>query len=333
MHSNRNDKMNILLATDTNFVMPLTVCLTSLFENNKHRKIDVYILHSPLLEDQKNKMLGLAKSYGQTIQLKLVNEHYFNDVPVFFKWSKEAYYRLLINEYLPKELDRILYLDCDTIVNKPIDDLYYMDLGDRYLAMNEDTNIEKYDYRSALGLNSNGSYFNSGVILFDLTKCRDLMNYKKICGVIEEIRDGLKFVDQDVINVIFDEKVTPLDLRYNNYYVTMFKNHRLDRLFNNEDKEMMEETYIFHFTEKPWSNLYDGSCEDVWYKYLKISPFKDLYFNKFNRIKYKILRTGVMKSLINEYLRISPLINKTATKLLSKNMNKKLKDFYKKNIR
>ena len=326
-----SNQMNILFTTNANYAMPLTVCLTSLFENNKHRDIDVYILHSPLLEDQKNKMLGLAKSYGQKIHLRLVDEHYFNDAPTFM-WTKEAYYRLLISEYLPKELDRILYIDCDTIVNKQLDNLYDMDLGDYCLAAHEEKNRGESN-RSLTKLYTRGLYFNTGVIVFSLDKSRDLLNYNRILATIESLGKGFFMIDETIINIIFDGKIKSIDQKYNDQYITNFNLKLLDRLLGKIDRSKVEQTCIFHFTNKPWYNLYPGSCEYIWYKYLKLSPYKDLYTNKYSTIKYKVLRMSFVKLLLHEYITFSPKLNKLAATIFPEKIHKKLKDFYMQNIR
>ena len=342
-------KTNILFATDTNFVMPLAVCLTSLFENNKNRNIDVYVLHSQLVGEQENILISLAKSYGQNIYLILVDEHYFNNAPTFV-WTKEAYYRLLINEYLPKELDRILYLDCDTIVNKPIDDLYDVDMD---IDIDIDIDIDRKNYCLAAfrqkdkekynrsltrldqsdQLNPNGSYFNTGVIVFDLNKSRGLLNYEKALSVINSLGKNFFIIDETIINIIFDGKIKAIDQKYNNNRITNYNLNLLDRLLNKVNKEELNRTCIFHFTNKPWNNLYPGSCEEIWYKYLKISPYKDLYTDKYTKLKYRILRMSFVKFILHGYITFSPKINKLAVLLFSEKTHKKLKDFYMRNIR
>jgi lipopolysaccharide biosynthesis glycosyltransferase len=305
-------EINILFCTDTNYVIPLLVCLTSIFENNSG-VINVYIFHSFITQEQKDTLLGLNRN----IFLIEIDKKYFKHAPVF-SWSKEAYYRLLINEYLPKDLDRILYLDCDTVVDKPLLQLYNLDLNDCCIAATEKLGNQ----RSLIGLPA-GSYFVSGVILFDLIKCRNVINYEKILKIISSFGKKDFIVDESIINIIFDGKIKRLQDKYNDYSVTNFNNNFLDRLLNR--KVYTDETCIFHFTNKPWYNFYSGSCEDIWYKYLKMSPCKDLIVMK--------KRSGIVKSLIfiiEE--KILPVVNKLTKIILGDSINKKLRRLYFKEI-
>lgn len=324
-------EINILFASNSNYFMPLTVGITSVFENNKENKIVIYVFYNNLEKNQENILLNLAKTYNQKINLIKVTDHYFNSAPTP-RWSKETYYRLLIVELLPKDLQRILYLDCDIIVNKPLNDLYEIDLDDKYLA----ATIEKNDQaaRVRLGLNINGNYYQSGVVLFNINKCRSVLNYEQITRVIKVLGSKLLIVDQDVINVMFDNKIIPLDQKFNNHDIINFCNNNTNRLFNKIDKKNISETFIFHYViGKPWNNLYAGSCEDIWYKYLLLSPYKDLYYKKYTKFKYKILRAGIVKLLFYEYIKITPYINNFARKIFPSSLYNVFRDYYRKKIK
>lgn len=322
------EKINILLTSDSHYALPLTVCLTSVFENNKNNQIEAYVLYSSLTEEQKNKILRLTESYNQKVNLLLVDKDYFSTAPTL-RWSKEVYYRLLINEYLPKNLDRILYLDCDTIVNKPLTDIHNLNLEDKYLAALEEKDSQTIRIR--LGLKPEGGYFQSSVILFNLKKCREILNYEKAKDIIQKLGQNLEVVDQDVINVMFDGRIMALDPKFNNCQITSFQALNLTAM---ERKKIVDEAYILHYaTSKPWNNLYSGANEDLWYKYLLLSPYQDLYDKKFSSWKYKILRTKLFKTIFYYYIRLTPTINKLAWKLFPGQIYAKLKQYYRQKIK
>lgn len=324
--------MNILFCCDSNYAMPLTVCITSIFENNKDSSVKVYIFHSNMSQKQEDTLQDLARQYNQSIEALQIDEHYFSDVPTL-RWTKETYYRLLLCELLPDTTDKVLYMDCDIIVNKPLDYLFNIDLQDKYIAALKE-NVDHIAYRKRLGLHTDGYYFQAGVILFDLQKVRKVLGYTTALEIIKNLGNRLIAVDQDVLNVLFDEKILGLPQAYNDCEITIFNKNNWSRLLNIEDKDRLNKTVIFHYaTGKPWNNLYSGSCEQIWYKYLRLSPYKSLYESKFNTLKYKVLRTGFFKTLVFTYIHITPIINSLTTKILPKKTYASLKSYYRKHIK
>lgn len=322
--------MNFLLSANNLYILPVTVCITSILENHKNEKVSVYIFQNDFTEKNKDTLNELGEKYQQNIFIIKIQDYFYNQVAVL-RWSKETYYRLLINEFLPKDLDRILYLDCDIIVNKNIERFYNQDFKDfSIFALPEKQNNQE---RIRLGL-ENGDYFQAGVLLFNLEKMRPIMNYEKSLEIINNLGDRLKAVDQDVINVAFNGRIKSINKKFNNMGISNFNGNNWQRLFNKVNKKEIEETYVFHYaTGKPWNNLFAGSCEQVWYKYLRLSPFAYLYQTKFSKLKYKIFRTGIVKVLFYGYIHITPIINNIFLRILSKERYNELKNFYRKHVK
>ena len=323
--------MNFLLSANDNYIVPLTVCLTSILENHKEESLSIYILQSDFSEKNKKLLLDLSEKYKKNIYLIDVDHKYYNQVPTL-RWSKETYYRLLINETLPRDLDRIIYLDCDIIVNKNLNSLYNLNIDNFCIAALPESNSEINRIR--LGLSENGLYFQAGVLLINLIKSRDVINYEKSIDIINRLGVNMIAVDQDIINIVFDNNIKPINNIYNDRDITDFNNKKLYRFLNWLPKKEKETTKIFHFSSgKPWNNLFSGSCEELWYKYLILSPFSYLYETKYNKLKYKILRTGMFKSLFYFYILFTKYINIFFLFILNKESYNKLKEFYRKNIK
>lgn len=323
--------MNFLLSANNHYIVPLTVCLTSILENHKDYDLNFYILQNDFPEKSRNIIKELARNYNKSIHIIDIPNFYYDSVPVL-RWSKETYYRLLFNEFLPRDLDRIIYLDSDIIVDKDISNLYNLDLEEYCMAALPETH--NIDIREKLGLNKRGQYFQAGVLLFDLTKCREVINYEKSLEIINKLGENLTAVDQDVINIAFDGKIKVINDEFNNSKITAFNGNNFYRLLNFLPKKDIENTRIFHYASgKPWNNLFSGSAEKIWYKYLLLSPYADLYKKKFRSLKYKILRTGIMKYLFFLYTDLTPYIDKFFRKMLSQDKYVKVKDIYRKYIK
>lgn len=322
--------MNFLLSANELYLLPLTVTLTSILENHRDEDLNIYIFQNDFTNESKEIISNLVKSYNKNLFIMNIDSRYYQNVPTL-RWSRETYYRLLYNEYLSRDIDRILYLDCDIIINKNLKDFYYQDLENFSLAalVESENNID----RTRLGLDV-GKYYQAGVIIFNLNNCINILNYERSIEIINNLGNRLQVVDQDVINVAFDEQIKEINKLFNNMGITNFSNKNLNRLLNKVDKTEIRNTYIFHYSSgKPWNKMFAGSVEEIWYKYLKLSPFSYLYNKKYNTFKYKILRSGIMKFVFFEYIHLTPIINKLFLKILSKEKYNKYKLFYRKYVK
>lgn len=83
--------------------------------------------------------------------------------------TQAMYYRYLFADMLPKTVTRLIYLDADIICKGNILPLWQTDLQGKVLGAVRDWGEAKSCDRIGL---KNGRYFNSGVLLLDLTKWR-----------------------------------------------------------------------------------------------------------------------------------------------------------------
>ena len=115
------------------------------------------------------------------------NEHY----------SSAAYYRLLAPIFI--DVDRLIYLDGDTITLKDLSDLYKNEFNDNYV-------LGFLDYPTCEGEIWSERYINDGVILLNLKKIR---NDKKTYDLLNMTMNNtkLKKHDQTVINKVFYPKI------------------------------------------------------------------------------------------------------------------------------
>lgn len=126
--------MNILVTLDSNYVFPLTVLLKSLMITNSESEFDIYVAHSSLTEEDFEKIKSAADLSRTRIHQILVSAGILENAPVLKRITKETYYRLLMMDYLPQNVDRILYIDPDTVVLRDISPLYNIDFKGRTIA-------------------------------------------------------------------------------------------------------------------------------------------------------------------------------------------------------
>ncbi len=126
---------------------------------------------------------------------------------------RSVYFRLLIDKYLPEELERILFLDCDIYVATSLKDLWDTDLRGNACAAVEIEYIDPWHLKE-IGL-ANGPYFNAGVMLIDMHKWRAENIGARAAEWILRNLSVARFWDQDALNVMFSGRTQQMDGRYN----------------------------------------------------------------------------------------------------------------------
>lgn len=141
-------------------------------------------------------------------------------------------YRLLLFSDMFARYERIIYLDCDVIAQTDISELYALDMDNNPIAAVRDAGLRQLSYckkavfingsepynidnyrTDALGMKHPEDYFNAGVLLIDLKKCRELVKYEEIVGTLQ--KKNYHFNDQDTLNIVFDGRVYLLDVEWN----------------------------------------------------------------------------------------------------------------------
>lgn len=175
------------------------------------------MLRSSLSQEADNELRGLVESLGGIYFSILVDSSVFDNADTKAYISKETYFRLMAADYIPKEICRILWLDADILVRKPLDGLYDIDLeGNWAAACSYGPSMISLIRRNAesLGLSQPGNYFNAGVMLYDLDACRKAdLNAARDEFLSENKDRKLMFPGQDLVNAVFDGHVKIVDYR------------------------------------------------------------------------------------------------------------------------
>lgn len=189
------------------------------------------------------------------------------------------WYRVLLPELL--ELDRILYLDGDLIVLEPLQPLFELELGERWLAavtnpFPDTTSAERLC--RALGVEL-GAYFNSGVMLLDLKRLRSEGASRKVIRFARDNPDLLVLPEQDAMNAVLAGRRLELEPRWNSMHgVARFE--WSEELFGAEARtEAIENPAIRHFEgsgpNKPWHPEAAAEDLELYERYRRHTPWPD----------------------------------------------------------
>ena len=278
-----NEAINIAFITDNNFALPTGVAIQSLYSNrNLNQQYNIYVICNQVAEENQQKLLQLSSEkfkidlvYAQETDLH--RQFLKADFPV----SISATFKFTLPEFFP-DLDKVLYIDCDVIIQSDLCDLYFEDIADKYAGVIKDYHALTFkgDVWKRLGVQYD-AYFNSGVLLLNLNKMRQDNISQKL---IDYRLNGINYyMDQDALNVIFGGVVKYLSFNYN-MTLTNWRNKSSEDLANYYELQYREDKYdylrnadIVHFasSDKPW-RYYDTHYADVWFNYFVLSSFSSV---------------------------------------------------------
>ena len=194
----------------------------------------------------------------------------FSSALTTFYYTSEMYYRLIAYKYLPKDMDRILYLDPDILVINSLDELYKEGFEENlFMAAIHTMPTVQSANKARLMITSEKTditnYYNSGILMINLKKARgDLYQEKIIDYANNSSKAGLMMPDQDLLNVVFRNEIKEIpELKYN-YDARRFATYKLRYDYSLDD--VMENTAILHFCgkRKPWLNNYIGKFDTLY---------------------------------------------------------------------
>lgn len=266
--------MNILVTLDSNYIKPLKVMLKSLFLNNPADGFTIYLMHSSLTDSELDDINSFIAEHGSQLKVISVDSEMFREAPTILHYTKEMYYRLLAFKFLPKELDRILYLDPDALIINPISELYNMDIED-YLYAAAYHDIISIKEINKIRLNHYGieAYYNSGVLLMNLKLQREQVDEQEIYDFVQNNKVKLIMPDQDILNALYAKKIKDIDEKLYNYDARYYTYYRITSNKKWDMDYVIRNTVIIHFCgrKKPWNKDYRGKFHSLYKHYEKLA--------------------------------------------------------------
>ncbi|NLY89452.1 MAG: glycosyltransferase family 8 protein [Firmicutes bacterium] len=266
--------MNILVTLNSNYIKPLKVMLWSLFFNNRGRDFHVYLVHSSLTAQELDDLRQYINANGHEFFAIKIPGGYFAGAPVVKHYSQEMYYRLLAHRFLPEDLERVLYLDPDILVINPVNALYEMDLeGYLYAASYHKRALVKGINMIRLKAYEMEEYFNSGVLLMNLSLHRKKIREEEIFAYLEKNRNRLILPDQDLLNALYSKEIKKVDEVIYNYDTRFYHYYRIQSGGRVNMDYIMDNTVILHFCgkKKPWQEQYTGEFHSLYKHYERLA--------------------------------------------------------------
>lgn len=257
------ESIHIVTTCSDKYAKPLAVMLTSLILNKKSENpVKIYVIDGGISPINKLKLLVSLQKYKIPIHFLTIDSSKFHGFRVTGYFSKENYFRILIPQLLGDDVKKAIYLDSDIIIKADITELWEINIDSYFLAAVEDP--AALDRCAPLSIPPQYKYFNSGVLVFNLTNWRENNVVERIMEYTRNNPFKVLYMDQDALNAILYDKWLKLDPRWN--YQTSYMINPL--LYNIKPG-------IIHYTtfNKPWTTGHP--LEQEYFHYLSMTNWKE----------------------------------------------------------
>ena len=277
--------MNIVLATDDNFVQHCGTAIQSIVSNNND--VRFFVLTEGLDKDNEKLLIEVASDNGGMLSFCLVP----TDIVKYFPMSRLAsshisiatYYRLFVTTLLPDDIEKIIYLDCDMIIRGSLEPLWNVDLSRKPLAAvyQHQGWSDSNNSWERLSIPRECGYFNAGCLVMNLQYLRIIHFQKLAIDYINSHFEKIISHDQDVLNALFYDKVEVLDCKWN--YLSQFLKKDFEKLefpakcnYYLEKASESFEPIVIHFVSKPkpWNYGCSNPYTQEYFKYLSMTPWR-----------------------------------------------------------
>ena len=297
--------INIVTVSDDNYSCHLGVMLCSLFENKSTEKvIKVYLIDVGISDSNINKLRKISNTYKFKLEISRFDSETFNNFETRSHISNAAYYKISIPDLYPN-LEKVLFLDCDLIVKKDIEELWNINVESVYLAAVENPLFNRYD---ELFLPEGTITFNSGIMLINLAKWREDNISQKVTKFLEENSHKIRLHDQGGFNALMYKNWKEISPKCNQQSKFFELSYKQTTFTKEAFLTAKKDPSIIHYTtsSKPWHYLNTHPYESEYHKYREISPWGKVMF----------LDKNMKNSVIKFFLKVIPKRQYSKVRLL-----------------
>lgn len=282
------------------YVPYASVTIQSIVQHmGKNDDVHIHVISDWLSDDNMRFLSSLANvTYYLNSSLESEHEYLKNSI-----WGIYAWYRILLPSLLNQNIHRILYLDCDIIVNDGLDELFSIDISKVAIAACIDVQSYGEGVFRRLGYEQQYRYICSGVLLMNLDKWRTDHISEKILKFVKNNPNKIEFPDQDAINYICKDDKMILSPSYG-VLVPFFREDEFIKEHINEMVDMIERPSIVHYAGyQPWIYCKNKSL----HSYLWWNTYKSLH--SFPQVKIDYYKS-ILRYMVRYLLSKLRLINK-----------------------
>lgn len=285
----------VVFAANNSFVPMFAACLRSLIDHvSEDYNYDVVLLQTDVTKENKAILSDMIAEYNNVclrfFDVSGMIRDY--DLRANAHISVETFFRFLIQAILPG-YDKVLYLDCDLIVNADVAELYQTDVEGYMLAAALDPEIQGHlngasreigrYIANELKLRNPYEYFQAGVLLFNEKQMREAYSLEQWLTFASV---PYKFSDQDVLNRYCEGRVKFLDMAWN--LITDCDHTRVSHIIVHAPQEIQQAYHkahaapkLIHYAghRKPWHKPTEDMAQYFWSALRKTPYYEEVLYS------------------------------------------------------
>lgn len=282
--------MNVVYSSSDSYAPIAGVSLYSLLVNNtESEELNVFIVDNNISEKNKNKFTAMCNEFSRPLYFVPIAdiEKLAGTSIDIGRWNISTFGRLFEASLLPEWVEKVIHVDCDTMVMSSLEPLWNMDMTDKTVAGALECIGD--NYKTEIGLSPDDTYINAGNIMLNLKKIREDNTEELFKKYISE-HSQLSFVDQAVLNACVpssEKLIVPLEYNaYSMVFYVKYKNLKKVKRVTSyySEKEVLQATdnpCIVHFTTcfmdgtRPWMENNFHPMLDKYKDFKNNSPWAD----------------------------------------------------------
>lgn len=271
-----NKYMDVVFCCDESYVEHLSVAIVSLYANAKEKaRLRCWVLSTGFSSIAQHKVEAVGSRFETDIRFVTIDKSLLSGAPVTGHLSIATYYRILIPAVLPETVRKVLYLDCDLVVEADVGPLFEVEMGSYCVGAIINPGFGRWDQ---LGIKQNSGYFNAGVLLIDLPRWKTERVSQRVLDYIKSNADNLIAHDQDALNAVLAGAWVRLDPRWNQQSSFVQKGRQEFGLTTLQWKTVLRAPYIIHYSSssKPWHYRNDHPMGRRYHKYRDLAGLPPL---------------------------------------------------------
>lgn len=275
--------INIAYSFNDTYAEHSCVSMISVLEHTKSN-VHFHIIESSLSDNMKNLIALSLSNYSNT---EITYYKYNSDdfvLPVHAYITVETYYKLFLADILDDKIEKLIYLDGDTIVLNDIKELFDIDMYNYAIAMHPlSRKPDSFHILKARDL----IYYNSGVLLINCTRFRQLKIKSNIVRLSRQLysdydkdakntnRPNAWNSEESILNYLVNTTeqhiCKNLDVKFN--FPDTYHHERIDHNerpypFDNFRNAFRNPTIVHYLGYgKPWGTFTEMAHSIYWEKY------------------------------------------------------------------